>query len=53
MRITIPRLTFRIHDNPLLDHSSATVVIIEKERLPTEDYDIFMKNMNVNLYLDT
>lgn len=48
MRITIPRLTFRIHDNPLLDHSSATVVIIEKERLPTEDYDIFMKNMNWN-----
>lgn len=48
MKVTIPRLTFRLHDNPLLENSSAVVVIIEKERLPTEDYDIFMKNMNWN-----
>ena len=48
MKIAIPRLTFRLHDNPLLENSSAVVVIIEKERLPTEDYDVFMENMNWN-----
>lgn len=48
MIVTIPRLTFRIHDNPLLENSSAVIVIIEKQRLPTEDYQIFRKNMNWN-----
>ena len=48
MKVSISRLTFRIHDNILLDDSSAVIVIIEKNRLPTEDYEIYRKYMNWN-----
>ena len=40
-KVAFPRMTFRLHDNILLDDASSVVVLIEKERLPTDDYEIF------------
>lgn len=38
MRVAIPKLTFRLYDNPLLVGSDLQIVIIDTERLPTLDY---------------
>ena len=44
MQVAIPKLTFRIHDNPLLENTDLVVFIIEKERLPTLNYQKSVEN---------
>ena len=34
IQIAIPKLTFRLHDNPLLNKTDCILVILEKERFP-------------------
>ena len=46
MKVALPRLTFRLHDNILLDGTDALFIIIQQERLPTNDYNKFLVNMS-------
>ena len=38
VQVALPKLTFRLHDNPLLKDTDLQIVIIETERLPTLNY---------------
>lgn len=58
MKLALPRLTFRMHDNPLLDNTDAVIMVLQQERLPTRDYSRFRQHLSwghqqYNLLLQT